>query len=151
MRLTTYSDYALRMLVYLALKPEKQATIDEVAEAYGISRNHLMKLAFEMGKLGLVDTIRGRCGGLRLSRPPEDISVGEVIRATERDLQLVECFSTGSTCRITRSCVLRSVLGEALEAFLEVLDFYTLADLIKPDRRLRKALAIPKSDQPALG
>lgn len=151
MRLTTYSDYALRMLVYLALKPEKQATIDEVAEAYGISRNHLTKLAFEMGKLGLVDTIRGRCGGLRLSRPPEDISVGEVIRATERDFQLVECFSTESTCRITRSCVLRSVFGEALEAFLEVLDDYTLADLIKPDRRLRKALAIPKSDQPALG
>lgn len=151
MRLTSYSDYALRVLIYLALTPTRRATIDEIAEAYGISRNHLMKLTFEMGKLGFIETLRGRGGGMRLGRSPEQITVGEVVRATERDLQLVECFSAASDCRIASGCILRSAFREALDAFLEVLDDYTLADLTEPDQRLRRALAIPKADRRALG
>ncbi|KMO33784.1 Rrf2 family transcriptional regulator [Methylobacterium tarhaniae] len=129
MRLTRYTDYALRTLLYLGANEPRQGSIAEIARAYGISENHLTKVVHQLGRLGLVRTIRGRGGGLRLARPPGEIVVGAVVRQTEEDLALVECFGSGA-CAITPACRLRHALGEALAAFLAVLDRYTLADLL---------------------
>jgi Rrf2 family nitric oxide-sensitive transcriptional repressor len=136
MRLTRYSDYSLRVLIYLAVRPDALATVEEIARAYGISRAHLMKVVHQLGRAGYIDTLRGRGGGLRLARAPEEILVGDVIRFTEDDLDLVECFDAeASECRIEPACGLRRVLGEALDAFLATLDRYTLADLVARRRR----------------
>lgn len=133
MRLTTFSDYALRVLIYLGAAPGQLATIDEIAAAYGVSANHLMKVVHQLGRLGYLETVRGKGGGMRLARAPADIVVGEVIRATEEGFDLVECFGEGEpNCVIARSCALKGALGEALAAFLNVLNGYTLADLIVP-------------------
>lgn len=140
MRLTAYTDYTLRVLMYLGLKGGARATIQEISECYGISRNHLMKIVQDLNHEGLVTTVRGKSGGLHLARPPEEICIGEVIRTTEPDLRIVECFGEGSGCRLDGSCVLTTALEEALEGFLEVLDGYTLADLIRSKRRLRQLL-----------
>jgi Rrf2 family nitric oxide-sensitive transcriptional repressor len=139
MQLTAYSDYSLRVLIYLALEPERLVTIEDIARAYGISKSHLMKVVHQLGRRGYVETVRGRRGGLRLARPPEKIRVGEVVRSTEENMALVECFEPGSSqCAIEAACGLRSVLHEALGAFLDVLDRHTLADLVA---RRRKPLA----------
>ena len=130
MQLTRYSDYSLRVLIYLAMTPERLATIEEIATAYAISHAHLMKVVRHLGALGLVETIRGRRGGLRLTRSPEAVNVGQVIRDTEENLALVECFRDDGACAIESACGLQRALAEALEAFLAVLDGYTLADLI---------------------
>lgn len=130
MRLTRYTDYALRTLIYVGLNEPRQSSIGEIARAYGISENHLTKVVHQLGRLGLVRTIRGRGGGLRLARPPSEIGIGAVVRLTEEDLALVECFGSGH-CVITAPCRLRRVLGEALSAFLGILDRYTLADLLE--------------------
>lgn len=132
MRLTRYTDYALRTLIYLALHEPQMSSIAGIADAYGISESHLTKVVHQLGRAGLVRTLRGRGGGLRLGRPPGEIVVGAVVRETEEDLALVECFSNGA-CAITAPCRLRGVLGEAMAAFLAVLDRYTLADLVAPD------------------
>ena len=129
MRLTRYTDYTLRVLIYVGLHEPRQSSIAEIARAYGISESHLTKVVHQLGRLGLIRTIRGRGGGLRLAKPPADIVVGAVVRQTEDDLALVECFA-GNACAITAPCRLRRALSEALEAFLAVLDRYTLADLI---------------------
>lgn len=129
MRLTRYTDYALRTLIYVGLNEPRQSSIAEIARAYGISENHLTKVVHQLGRLGFVRTTRGRGGGLRLARPAAEIGVGAVVRLTEEDLALVECFGSGN-CVITAPCRLRGVLGEALAAFLAVLDRYTLADLL---------------------
>ncbi|QXX74147.1 HTH-type transcriptional repressor NsrR [Methylovirgula sp. HY1] len=131
MRLTRYSDFALRTLIYLGLSEPRQTSIAEVSRAYGISENHLTKVVHHLGQLGLVRTTRGRSGGLRLARPPEQIIIGQVVRQTEEDLALVECFG-GGDCTITQACRLKSVMGEALAAFFAVLDRFTLADFIGP-------------------
>src|SRR5690554_2053385 len=128
MRLTLYTDYSLRVLMYLGLKRDGLATIAEVSESYGISRNHLMKIVHQLGLLGYVETVRGKGGGIRLARPAGAINLGEVVRRMEEDLALVQCFDpVAAKCRIESACVLRAVLGEALGAFLAVLDRYTLA------------------------
>lgn len=129
MRLTRYTDYALRTLIYVGLQEPRQSSIAEIARAYGISESHLTKVVHQLGRLGLIRTIRGRGGGLRLGKPPREIVVGAVVRQTEDDLALVECFA-GGACAITAPCRLRRALGEALAAFLAVLDGYTLADLL---------------------
>ncbi|WP_430911190.1 Rrf2 family transcriptional regulator [Methylobacterium sp. sgz302541] len=129
MRLTRYTDYALRTLIYVGLREPRQSSIAEIARAYGISENHLTKVVHQLGRLGLIQTIRGRGGGLRLAKAPAEIVIGAVVRHTEDDLALVECFSGGG-CAITAPCRLRRALGEALAAFLAVLDGVTLADLI---------------------
>ncbi|WP_336487685.1 Rrf2 family transcriptional regulator [Methylobacterium nigriterrae] len=129
MRLTRYTDYALRTLIFVGLHEPQQSSIAAIARAYGISENHLTKVVHQLGRLGLIHTTRGRGGGLRLARPPEEIVVGAVVRLTEDDLALVECFA-GGACAITAPCRLRRALGEALAAFLAVLDRYTLADLL---------------------
>jgi Rrf2 family nitric oxide-sensitive transcriptional repressor len=143
MRLTVHSDYSLRVLIFLAAKNGGSATIPEIAEAYGISRGHLMKVVHELARLGYVETLRGRNGGLRLGKPKEAIRVGAVVRETEESLALVECFATaeaGGGCKIAGACRLKGVVAEALNAFLAVLDRHTLADLVDgraaPLRRL---------------
>jgi Rrf2 family nitric oxide-sensitive transcriptional repressor len=141
--LTVYTDFALRLLMYLAVKEEGLATISEVARSYGISKNHLMKVAHELGVGGYIETVRGRSGGLRLARPVESIRLGDVVRATEPDMALVACSKPiDGPCAIKSCCVLRVALEEAATAFLEVLDGYSLADLVKPRTRLRGLLSI---------
>ncbi|AJD46634.1 hypothetical protein S7S_01050 [Isoalcanivorax pacificus W11-5] len=140
MKLTQYSDYSLRVLIYLGIQAEELSTISAISESYGISRNHIVKVVHQLGQLGYVETLRGKHGGLRLARKPAEINVGEVIRHTEASMSLVECFGDRNACVLTPHCVLRTAFSEALEAFLDVLDSYTLADLISRKRTLRRDL-----------
>ncbi len=142
MRLTVYTDFSLRVLMYLALKGDGLATIAEIAKAYGISKNHLMKVAYQLGLAGYVETVRGKGGGLRLGRLPQDIVLGEVVRHTEPDMALVPCFAPDdASCTIFPSCALRGALSGARDAFLAALDKHTLADLVRPRAQLQKLLA----------
>lgn len=137
MRLTAHTDYSLRVMIYLGLEPGRLATIDEISQRYGLSRNHLVKIVHQLGKAGFIETIRGKNGGLRLQRQPEDIVVGDVVRVMEDGMNLVECFKPGvAICQIAPACVLKGVMQEALDSFLAVLDNYTLADLTKPNKAL---------------
>lgn len=132
MRLNLQSDYALRLLMHLAANPDRLVRIRDVADRFRISQNHLMKVAFLLGREGLIQTVRGRAGGLRLARKPDSIIVGDVVRRMEGDIHIVECFSNEpGRCLISGACRLKGVLHEALDAFLGVLDRYTLADLAK--------------------
>ncbi len=140
MRLTSYTDYGLRLLIYVALKEDELATIQEVADAYAISKNHLMKVAYHLGLYGFLETVRGRGGGLRLAQAPENIRLGNVVRRMEDDFALVECFGPSNACRITSACRLKGILGEALEACFSVLDRYSLADLMGQQTALEKVL-----------
>ena len=143
MRLTTFADYSLRVLIYLGSAPQGLATIDRIAEAYGISANHLMKVVHQLGQAGYVETVRGKGGGLRLARAPESINVGEVVRRTEDGFALVECFENNKPgCAIAPSCVLKRAMHEAVDAFLEALDGYSLADLVKPRKALAQVLRV---------
>jgi Rrf2 family nitric oxide-sensitive transcriptional repressor len=130
MRLTTFSDYALRVLMYAAAADDRLVTVAETASAYGISRTHLMKVVNVLTRAGYIKGVRGRSGGFTLARPPEAINLGEVVRATESDFMLVECFARGSQCIITNCCRLPEVLNEALKAFVGVFDRYMLSDLM---------------------
>lgn len=142
MRLTVYTDYALRLLMYLAVKDDGLATIAEVAESYRISKNHLMKVAHQLGIAGYVGTVRGKGGGMRLARRPNDIVIGEVVRRTEPDMALVPCFAPeNESCAIFPNCALRGALSKARDAFLSALDGHTLADLIRSRAPLRRLLA----------
>jgi len=129
MRLTTFSDYALRVLLYAAVRGDQRITIDETARVYDISRAHLMKVVNHLTRAGYLVPWRGRSGGLTLAKRPERIRLGDVIRATEPDFALVECFLPDNECRLTPRCKLNRVLKEALAAFTATLDRYTLADL----------------------
>lgn len=132
MKLTSYTDYSLRVLMFLSLRGNDQLTkIDEISEAHNIKRNHLTKIIHELGRLGYVETIRGRNGGVRLQRDPETINIGEVVRRTEEDFYLLDCFDSNgpNTCVLTPVCRFKSILNEALQAFFHVLDQYTLADI----------------------
>lgn len=142
MRLTQLSDYSLRVLMYLAARPDRLATIQEIAAAYRISENHLMKVVHRLGQHGFVETVRGRGGGLRLNGRADGIRLGAVVRAVEEDFQIVACFGSGDTCRITDVCELKCVLQQALGAFLASLDAWTLADLVRRPKALIDALAI---------
>jgi Rrf2 family transcriptional regulator, nitric oxide-sensitive transcriptional repressor len=131
-RLTVYTDYSLRMLMYLAVKGDGRATIAEVADAYGISKAHLTKVAHQLGLAGYVGTLRGKGGGLNLARPATEIRLGDVIRCTEPDMALVPCFEpVHGPCPIVPACGLRGALHEARQAFLAVLDRYCLDDLVQ--------------------
>lgn len=135
MRLTMYTDYSLRTLLYLSLTDNKKlTTIQEISDAYHISKNHLMKVTHQLGKMGYIETVQGRNGGIRLKVKPEQLNIGEIARQTEDDFHLVECFSNNNQCVITPACQLRHILHEALVAFIQVLDQYTIADVIaQPD------------------
>ena len=141
MRLTVYSDYALRVLMYAALHPERLCTIGEIAGAYSISRNHVMKVVYELGVAGYIETIRGQQGGFRLARPPQSIILGEVIRRTEPEVAIMPCFDSATAyCAISPACKLKRALQQASSAFFAVLDGYTLADLIENEGVLRDFL-----------
>jgi Rrf2 family transcriptional regulator, nitric oxide-sensitive transcriptional repressor len=139
MQLTNYTEYALRVLLFLgALEPGAKTNIKEISKTFSISENHLSKIVYELGKLGYIETIRGRNGGIRLAKQPEEICIGTVVRETEENLSLVECFAShGNHCVLTPVCQLKSVLHEALEAFLRVLDSYTLSDLLANKQSLQ--------------
>ncbi|MCZ2102965.1 MAG: Rrf2 family transcriptional regulator [Burkholderiales bacterium] len=133
MHLTQWTDYALRVLMYCAAYEERvqPVTISEIADAHGISRSHLTKIVRQLATLGLLDTMRGRGGGMRLMQPPREIVVGRVVRATESSFEMAECFGADSgTCRIRNNCHLKGVLERATRSYLAVLDGVTLADLV---------------------
>ena len=134
MRLTSYTDYALRSLIFLGLNRDRLVTIQDIADLHGISKNHLMKVVHQLGLSGMVETMRGRNGGLRLNREPAEINIGEVVRNTETDFFMAECFDRDSnSCVYAPSCTLKAVLGSATAAYLAVLDGVTLDDLIRKD------------------
>jgi Rrf2 family transcriptional regulator, nitric oxide-sensitive transcriptional repressor len=148
MRLTTYTDYSLRLLMYLAVSNDRLATIGDVATSYGISKNHLTKVAHQLGVAGYIETVRGKGGGLRLARPAEEIGLGEVVRYTEPDMALVPCFApVNGACAILPCCGLRHVLDKARMAFVEVLDRTTLGDLVRAPEPLRSLLGIAEESR----
>ncbi len=132
MKLTSYTDYALRTLMHLAANRDRLVTIQDIADLHGIAKNHLTKVVHQLGMLGLVETVRGRNGGLKLGRNPADINIGEVVRATETDFYMAECFDPANTCcAYSSACTLKGVLGDATAAYLAVLDSVTLDGIIK--------------------
>jgi len=143
MRLKTFTDYSLRVLIFLAARPQRRATIAEIADAFDISENHLMKVSHALGKAGVLANVRGKGGGLELAMAPKEIGVGHVVRITEGAPHPAECFSPGYTCRIARACKLRGVLDEAVQAFYAVLDRYTLEDIARNRNVLTRMLALP--------
>ena len=142
MKLTRFTDYSLRVLIYLGLKDDNRVTIREISDAYGISRNHLMKVVSLLTRMGYLDARRGPGGGIALARPPCEISLADVIRDMEDDLNLVECFCDGGTCVIKPMCKLKSALNQALVAYLDTLERYTLLDLLKPRNQLIEVLGM---------
>lgn len=138
MRLTSFTDYSLRVLIYLALKPEQLATIPEIAQAYTISENHLMKVVHQLAKSGVITSVRGKGGGIRLARPAAEIRLGSVIRQTEGTAPIVECFGGESQCNLIPACKLKGVLAEAFAALYDVLDQYTLADMVSQPKILAR-------------
>jgi Rrf2 family nitric oxide-sensitive transcriptional repressor len=150
MRLSSFSDYSLRVLMYLGVHSERLTTIAEIAGAYGISENHLMKVVHQLGRMNYIETVRGKGGGMRLAKLPAEIRLGEVIRQTEVDWALVECFATGAQCQIQAACRLPSILDEALAAMFSVLDRHTLADLLLSPDQLTEGMHARSATQPAL-
>lgn len=142
MHITTYTDYSLRVLIRLALQPSKLVTIAEIADVYEISEHHLVKVVHQLGVAGYIETLRGRGGGIRLARKATDINLGEVVRRMEPDFNLVACFRADARCSISPACKLAGVLGDALKAFLTVLDQYTLADIVDKPRQLSRLLKV---------
>lgn len=141
MRLNVQSDYALRLLMYLAINKDRLCTISEISAHYQISKNHMMKIAQHLGQSGFVSAVKGRSGGLQLGMTPDRIVIGGVVRVMESDFAIAECFGNKSNkCLITPACRLKKVLREAVEAFLAVLDRFTLADLAEENDMLRKLL-----------
>jgi len=140
MQLTVYTDYSLRVLIYLGLHRENIATIADIAKKYQISRNHIVKIVHHLASLGFVHTIRGRNGGMSLAREPESINLADVVLKTEPNFQLVECFRREGDCCIEEACRFRGALNRALQSFFTVLGEYTLADLIEDKSELLQFL-----------
>lgn len=136
MRLAEYTDYTLRVLMFCASNPDRLVTISELADHHGVSKNHLMKVVNDLGHQGMLETTRGRGGGVRLLKKPQDIRIGDVIRQSETDFRLVECFDSGTNlCTLTPSCRLKHLLDQALKAYFKELDGATLADIATPTVR----------------
>ncbi|WP_341312289.1 Rrf2 family transcriptional regulator [Paraburkholderia sp. IMGN_8] len=146
MRLTDYTDYSLRVLLYLAVRGEGLSTIQDISDAYGISKNHLMKVVQQLGELGWVETVRGRNGGLRLAEQTNALTLGEIVRATESDFALVGCFpderGERRDCVITPHCRVRGALEAARNAFLAELDRHTIGDVAQPHGPLAALLGL---------
>lgn len=140
MKLTQFTDYAFRSLIFLSMKPDELSTVQEIADCYDLSKNHLMKVIQKLGQAGYVETIRGKGGGIRLAMPADEINVGKVVRAMEGPLCVVECMGDHSTCIIDSACVLKGALMRAANAFLEVLDEYSLSDITKRQGELGRLL-----------
>jgi len=142
MRLTRFTDYSLRVLIYLGLQQDRLITIRCISDSYGISRNHLMKVVSLLTKMGYLRAQRGPGGGIRLARAPDQIILADVIRNTEEDLVMVECFDEDGQCVITPVCRLQRIIGDALKAYLSTLETYTLQDLLQPEKDLSQLLEI---------
>ncbi len=144
MHITRYTDYSLRVLIYLAIHQDRLATISEIANSYGISKNHLMKIVQQLNQQGYLLATRGKNGGIKLNRPAEQINIGQLVREVEDKNKLVECFGTDNQCVITPSCQLKNIFAEAQENFFSTLDAYTLIDLVQPKQQenLAELLAI---------
>ncbi len=143
MRLTTMTDYAMRLLMYVGRHPDRLCTISEIAQAYQVSEPHLMKITHRLAQRGWIETVRGKNGGMRLGHAPDQISLGAVVRDTENDMDLVECFTTGGSCTLRGQCGLTGIVSGALQKFLAHLDQFTLADILEP--------AGDRQEGPALG
>jgi Rrf2 family nitric oxide-sensitive transcriptional repressor len=142
MRLTRFTDYSLRVLIYLGLQEDQLVTIRRISDAYGISRNHLMKVVSLLTRMGYLRAQRGPGGGIRLARSPDEINLADVIRDTEEDLVMVECFDEEGSCVITPVCKLQHIIGEALGAYIRTMRAYTLSDLLDPQQSLTELLEI---------
>lgn len=144
MQLKKYTDYALRVLIFTGTKDEGElASIKEISDTFSISQNHLGKVVFELNKKGYLETVRGRNGGIRLAKSPEEMNVGEIVRQFEDDFAIMECFDKSrNQCVITPACKLKHALNEAVQAFLHVLDNYTVKDLITNQGQLKKLMGI---------
>jgi len=142
MRLTNMSDYALRLLIFLAQQPQRLCTIAEIARSYEISETHLMKITHQLALAGWIETVRGKGGGMRLARAPRDIVLGDVVRSMEPDFSIVECFATGGNCMLTGNCKLTGVIDGALRSFMEHLDGHTLADILPTPAQARASQVI---------
>ncbi|MES2406417.1 MAG: Rrf2 family transcriptional regulator [Pseudomonadota bacterium] len=153
MQLTQYTDYSLRVLIYLSLiEPDELGTISDMAGFYGISRNHLVKVVHNLATHGFIHTVRGKHGGMRLARPASKIAIGEVVRLTESNFDIAECFNkTANHCVITPVCALKSILGEARSLFLQELDRHTIADAVTKKTTLSKRihLSLPQATLPS--
>lgn len=144
LQLTYYTDYSLRVLIYLAVQPDRLASVPEIAAHYGISRNHLVKVVHNLARGGFINTYRGKGGGIELALDPAKINLGEVVRYTEGPARPVECFDPDSNrCVIASACGLTKVLAHACENFFATLDGYTLADIVKRRRKLSTILSAP--------
>lgn len=132
MRLTMMTDYAMRLLMYVAQRPERLCTISEVAHAYQISETHLMKITHQLSLAGWLHTVRGKGGGMRIAAAPGEINLGAVVRSIEPDFLLVDCLAAESSCLLTGYCQLTAIVSGALQSFMQHLDRYTLADLLPP-------------------
>lgn len=142
MKLTSFSDYTLRVLMFLAIDRSRLATIPEIASAYGISENHLTKVVHQLARAGVIESVRGRGGGIRLALDPAEIRIGEIVRGTEGEAPIVECLSGDpKACRIAPVCRLTAALVRAFEALYATLDEYTLADLVRSPKSLSAILA----------
>lgn len=130
MQITRYTDYSLRVLIYLAVHPDQLCTIQNIADSYNISKNHLMKIVQELNLKGYVTAVRGKNGGVTLNKPPSQINVGTLVRMMEHDSKLLECFSENNHCVITPSCRLKGAFMQALESFYRCLDAYNLSDFL---------------------
>ena len=148
MRLTSFTDYAIRLLIYTAAHPEGRVTISEAADYFAISHGHLKKVVMALSHGGFIASMKGRTGGLALAVPPDQINIADVVLTTEPDFGLFECFLTGNACRISRPCQLPNFANEALEAFVAVLRKYTLADVLVRPEYLTSAVA---ASQPLRG
>lgn len=142
MKLTRFTDYSLRVLIYLGLKDKDRVTIREISDAWGISRNHLMKVVSLLTRMGYLDARRGPGGGIALARPPGEIIIADVVRDMEDDLNLVECFREDGACIIKPICKLKTALNQALAAYLDTLERYTLLDLLRPRIQLSEVLGM---------
>ena len=148
MQLTLFTDYGLRCLMFLAAHEERLCSVKEIADAYGISRNHLVKVAHRLGQIGFVASSKGKGGGLKLARPADTYRLGDLVKELEPDLALVECMGDHNTCRITSTCRLKNYLYQARQAFLNALNAYTLADTIRHDELIPLLLQRPRLPDP---
>ena len=142
MKLTRFTDYSLRVLIYLGLRDKDRVTIREISDAWGISRNHLMKVVSLLSRMGYLDARRGPGGGIALARPPGEIVIADVVRDMEDDLNLVECFCEEGVCIIKPMCKLKTALNQALAAYMGTLERYTLLDLLRPRTQLSEVLGM---------
>jgi len=150
MRLTTMTDYAMRLLMYVGQHPDRLCTIAEVAGVYGISEAHLMKITHQLGLAGWLETVRGKGGGMRLAASPQDINLGVVVRSIEPDFQLVDCMANSTLCTLMGNCKLAGIMGGALSAMMRHLDAYTLADLLGDAQGQQGTVAVLRSARRAL-